>query len=42
LNRYLGIVSAVSGVLLVLMGMFVFTDSLSFLSQYSSFLELGL
>jgi cytochrome c-type biogenesis protein len=42
MNRYLGIVSVVSGVLLVLMGLFVFTDSLTFLSRYSSFLELEL
>lgn len=42
MNRYLGIVSIVSGVLLVLMGLFVFTDSLAFLSQYGSFLELEL
>jgi len=40
MNRYLGLVSAISGVLLVLMGIFVFTDSLAFLSQYGSFLEL--
>jgi cytochrome c-type biogenesis protein len=42
MNRYLGVVSIVSGVLLVLMGLFVFTDSLTFLSQYGSFLEFEL
>jgi cytochrome c-type biogenesis protein len=42
MNQYLGIVSIVSGVLLVLMGLFIFTDSLTFLSQYSGFLELEL
>jgi cytochrome c-type biogenesis protein len=39
-NRYLGIISVVSGVLLVLMGILIFTDSLTFLSRYSSFIEL--
>ncbi len=38
LNRYLSIVSIVSGVLLVLMGLFIFTDSLAFLSQYGNFI----
>jgi len=42
LNRYLGIVSIVSGLLLVLMGLFVFTDSLTFLSQYGNLFELEL
>ncbi len=42
MNRYSGIVSIVSGVLLVLMGLFIFTDSLSFLSQFGSFFELEL
>jgi cytochrome c-type biogenesis protein len=41
-NRYLGIVSAVSGLLLVLMGLFVFTDSLGFLSQYGNLIDLEL
>jgi cytochrome c-type biogenesis protein len=41
LNRYLGIVSAVSGALLVLMGILILTGSLGFLAQYGSFLELG-
>jgi cytochrome c-type biogenesis protein len=42
MNRYLGIVSVVSGILLVLMGLFIFTDSLTFLSQYSNFFEIEL
>ena len=42
MNRYLGIVAIVSGVLLVLMGLLIFTDSLTFLSQYSSFFEIEL
>jgi cytochrome c-type biogenesis protein len=40
MNRYLGIVSIVSGVLLVLMGLLIFTNSLTFLSQYGNFVEL--
>jgi cytochrome c-type biogenesis protein len=40
-NRYLGIVSIISGLLLVLMGILIFTDSLAFLSQYGSFFEVG-
>jgi cytochrome c-type biogenesis protein len=39
MNRYLGIVSIVSGVLLVLMGLLIFTNSLTFLSQYGNFVE---
>jgi cytochrome c-type biogenesis protein len=39
MNRYLGVVSIVSGVLLVLMGILIFTDSLGFLAQYSGFFE---
>jgi cytochrome c-type biogenesis protein len=39
MSRYLGVVSVVSGALLVLMGILIFTDSLSFLSQYSSFVD---
>ena len=39
MNRYLGVVSIVSGVLLVLMGILIFTDSLTFLAQYGNFLE---
>jgi cytochrome c-type biogenesis protein len=42
MNRYLGIVSVVSGGLLVLMGVLIFTDSLGFLAQYGNFFELGL
>jgi len=42
MNRYLGIVSVVSGVLLVLMGVLIFTGSLTFLSQYGNFLEIEL
>jgi cytochrome c-type biogenesis protein len=41
-NRYLGIISVVSGVLLVLMGILIFTESLSFLSQYGNFFEIEL
>jgi cytochrome c-type biogenesis protein len=41
-NRYLGVVSVISGVLLVLMGLLIFTDSLTFLSQFSNFVELEL
>jgi cytochrome c-type biogenesis protein len=42
LNRYLGIVSVVSGLLLLLMGILIFTDSLSFLAQYGTFIDLEL
>jgi cytochrome c-type biogenesis protein len=42
MNRYLGIISIVSGVLLVLMGILIFTGSLTFLSQYGNFIELEL
>lgn len=42
MNRYLGVVSVVSGVLLVLMGILIFTDSLTFLARYGNFIELGL
>jgi cytochrome c-type biogenesis protein len=42
LNRHLGLVSLISGVLLVLMGILIFTDSLAFLAQYGSFLETDL
>ncbi|MFC2031019.1 cytochrome c biogenesis CcdA family protein [Chloroflexota bacterium] len=41
-NRYLGVVSVISGVLLVLMGILIFTDSLTFLARYGSLIELGL
>ncbi len=39
MNRYMGVVSIVSGVLLVLMGILIFTNSLTFLAQYGNFLE---
>ncbi|HSR31817.1 MAG TPA: cytochrome c biogenesis protein CcdA [Anaerolineae bacterium] len=42
MNRYLGVISLVSGVLLVLMGILIFTDSLTFLSQYGSFIDIEL
>lgn len=42
MNRYLGAVSVVSGVLLVLMGIFIFTDSLAFLARYGSFFNFEL
>ncbi len=42
MNRYLGIVSIVSGGLLVLMGLLILTGSLSFLAQYGNFIELEL
>jgi cytochrome c biogenesis protein CcdA len=42
MNRYVGVISIISGVLLVLMGIFIFTDSLTFLSQYGSFLDIEL
>lgn len=41
-NRYVGIVSILSGVLLALMGILIFTDSLSFLAGYGSFVDLEL
>jgi cytochrome c-type biogenesis protein len=41
-NRYLGVVSAVSGGLLVLMGVLIFGSSLSFLSQYGTIFDLEL
>jgi cytochrome c-type biogenesis protein len=42
MNRYLGVVSVVSGVLLVLMGVLIFTNSLTFLARYGDFIELEL
>jgi cytochrome c-type biogenesis protein len=42
MNRYVGLVSIVSGVLLVLMGILIFTNSLSFLAQYGNFFEIEL
>lgn len=41
-NRYLGVVSVISGVLLVLMGILIFTDSLTFLAQYGNLIDLEL
>ncbi len=41
-NRYLGIIAAVSGVLLALMGILIFTGSLGFLAQYGSLFNLEL
>jgi len=41
-NRYLGIVSLVSGGLLVLMGVLIFTNGLSFLAQYGTFIDIEL
>jgi cytochrome c-type biogenesis protein len=42
MNRYLGLVSMISGGLLVLMGILIFTDSLGLLAQYGNFFELNL
>jgi cytochrome c biogenesis protein CcdA len=42
MNRYMAVVSVISGVLLVLAGILIFTDSLAFLSQYSDFFDIGL
>ncbi len=42
MNRYLGIVSVVSGVLLVLMGVFIYTDSLAFLARYGNIIDVEL
>jgi len=41
-NRYLGAISIVSGALLALMGILIFTGSLGFLAQYGSFFNLEL
>jgi len=41
LNRYAGVVSLVSGGLLVLVGILFFTDSLAFLAQYGNFFNLS-
>jgi cytochrome c-type biogenesis protein len=41
-NRYLGLISAVSGALLVLMGVLIFTNSLGFLAQYGNLFDLEL
>jgi cytochrome c-type biogenesis protein len=40
LNQYVGIVSIVSGVLLVVMGILMFTDSLGFLAQYGNLFQI--
>lgn len=40
MNRHLGIVSIVSGALLVLMGILIFTDSLSFLAGYGDWITI--
>lgn len=39
MNRYLGIVSILSGLLLALMGILIFDGSLGFLSQYGTFFD---
>jgi len=39
LNRYMGVISKASGVLLILMGLLLFTDRLSFLARYGSFFD---
>jgi cytochrome c-type biogenesis protein len=41
-NRYLGIIAAVSGALLALMGILILTGSLGILAQYGSFFNLEL
>jgi cytochrome c-type biogenesis protein len=41
MNRYVHIVSAVSGALLALMGILVFTESLGFFARFGSFLDIG-
>jgi len=41
-NRYLGVISIVSGALLALMGILIFTGSLGFLAQYGDFFNLEL
>lgn len=38
-NRYLNIVSIISGVFLILVGVAIFTDSLRYFAQFGSFLE---
>lgn len=39
LNRYMGVISKASGVLLILMGLLLFTERLSFLARYGSFFD---
>jgi cytochrome c-type biogenesis protein len=41
MNRYLGVVSILSGLLLALMGILIFDGSLGFLSQYGAFFGFG-
>lgn len=38
-NRYLNIVSVVSGIFLIAMGVLIFTDNLRYFAQFGSFLE---
>jgi cytochrome c-type biogenesis protein len=40
LNRYMGVVSKVSGVLLILVGLLLFTERLSLLARYGSFFDI--
>jgi cytochrome c-type biogenesis protein len=42
MNRYVGIVALISGVLLVLMGIFIYTDSLAFLARYGNLFSVEL
>lgn len=42
LNRYLSVISVVSGVLLALMGILIFADSLTFLARFGDFFTLEL
>jgi cytochrome c-type biogenesis protein len=42
MNRYVGIVAIISGVLLVLMGIFIYTDSLAFLARYGNLFDVEL
>lgn len=42
MNRYLGVVSIASGLLLAVMGVLIFTGSLGFLAQYGTVLDFGL
>lgn len=40
MNQYSGVISIVSGLLLVLMGILIFANSLTFLAQYGNFIEI--
>ncbi len=42
MNRYLNVISVVSGMLLALMGILIFTDSLTFLARFGNFFNLEL